>query len=66
MSEIRNIAEEVLAIEMLEYHNKNHLSGDNKSRSETKQTLLRSIIAKEDAKYAIPPCAPPVAPARRL
>ena len=28
------------AIEVLEYEDKNHLSGSNKSRSETKQSLL--------------------------
>ena len=37
-------AEQILAIEMLEYHNKNYLSGDNKSRSEEKQALLRELI----------------------
>lgn len=62
MSEIKDIAEEILAIEMLEYHNKNHLNGDNKSRSEAKQSLLKSIIAKEDAKYATPLSVPPVYP----
>lgn len=61
MSEIRSIAEEILAIEILEYHNKNHLSGDNKSRSEIKQSLLKRIIAKGD-EYLIPPPAPPCAP----
>ena len=28
------------AIEVLEYEDKNHLSGSNKTRSETKQSLL--------------------------
>lgn len=33
--------EKMYAVELLEYHDKNHLSGDNKSRSETRQQQLK-------------------------
>ena len=36
--------ETVLAIEVLEYHDKNYLSGDNASRSREKQEMLACII----------------------
>jgi len=34
----------LLAIEILEYEEKNHLSGNSKSRSEVKQSLLNHSI----------------------
>jgi len=34
------------AIEVLEYEDKNHLAGNNKSRSETKQSLLNYALEK--------------------
>ena len=37
--------EQLIAIETLEYHNKNYLSGDNKSRCETKRSLLLECIS---------------------
>ena len=33
--------EKMYAVELLEYHDKNHLSGDNKSRCEKKQEQLQ-------------------------
>ena len=33
--------EKMYAVELLEYHDKNHLSGDNKSRSEKRQEQLK-------------------------
>ena len=33
--------EKMYAVELLEYHDKNHLSGDNKTRSETRQEQLQ-------------------------
>lgn len=47
---IRDLAEELYAIELLEYHNKNHLSGSNKLRSENKQGLCRDILLLCDNK----------------
>lgn len=35
---------ELLAVEMLEYHNMNWLSGDVKTRSEKKMELIREAI----------------------
>lgn len=32
------------AVELLEYHNKNWLSGDNKTRCESKITLLKHVL----------------------
>lgn len=37
-------AQQLYAIELLEYHNINYLSGDNKTRSEIKQALLKDIM----------------------
>ena len=42
---IKHILEELYAIELLEYHDKNLLSGDNKSRSEWRQSRLRDGIS---------------------
>jgi hypothetical protein len=41
---ILNNLNEIYGIEFLEYHNKNLLSGDNKSRSEEKLFLLKDCI----------------------
>ena len=38
--ELKCILEELYAIELLEYHDKNLLSGDNKTRSEWRQKRL--------------------------
>jgi hypothetical protein len=38
------IAKELLAVEMLEYHNKNWLVGSDESRSKRKQRLLRELV----------------------
>jgi len=43
MDYVSNIRK-VLAIEMLEYEDKNYLSGDNKTRSEEKQKLLKEVL----------------------
>lgn len=43
---LRSGLRELYAIEVLEYENKNHLAGDSKSRSNTKQTLLLSLLDK--------------------
>lgn len=45
LEQAKGFAEQVLAIEMLEYHNKIYLDGDNKSRSENKMALLRELIS---------------------
>ncbi len=42
---IRDMAETLLAVEALEYHDMNWLSGDLKTRNEQKQVLIRNIIA---------------------
>jgi len=42
---IRDMAETLLAVETLEYHDMNWLSGDPKTRNEQKQVLIRNIIA---------------------
>jgi len=39
------LAEQILAMELLEYHNRNYLAGDNKSRSEVRQAMLREIVS---------------------
>lgn len=36
--------EKMYAVELLEYYDKNHLSGDNKTRSETRQEQLQYSI----------------------
>ena len=36
--------ETLLAIELLEYHDMNHLSGDNKTRNEDKRMMLQHCI----------------------
>jgi len=46
MKEIESLIRQALAIEMLEYEDKNHLSGNNKSRSETKIELLSEAMQK--------------------
>lgn len=38
---LRAELEKMYAVELLEYHDKNHLSGDNKTRSETRQEQLQ-------------------------
>ena len=40
ISKLLDNIEQVLAIETLEYHNKNYLAGDNKSRCEARRSLL--------------------------
>jgi hypothetical protein len=46
MNEIESLIRQALAIEMLEYEDKNHLSGNDKSRSETKIKLLSEAMQK--------------------
>lgn len=41
---LKEIIEEILSVENLEYHDKNLLSGDNKTRSEWKQKQLRQVL----------------------
>ena len=50
--EIMALIDQFLAIETLEYHDKNHLSGDNKTRSEMKMALLARCLRliREDEK----------------
>ena len=44
MEEIRDALQEMYAVTLLEYHDKNLLSGDNKSRNvHMQETLLRCI-----------------------
>jgi hypothetical protein len=38
--QLKSELEKMYAIELLEYHDKNHLSGDNCKRSETRQEML--------------------------
>ena len=40
--------EELQAVEMLEYHNKNWFDGDNKSRCEEKLDLLKEMASEVD------------------
>lgn len=41
--------EKMYGVELLEYHDKNHLSGDNKTRSEIRQGQLKlSLSLVED------------------
>ena len=40
--------EKMYAVELLEYHDKNHLSGDNKSRCEKKQEQLKYSMKLTD------------------
>ncbi len=49
LKRIREMAETWLAVETLEYHDKNWLSGDSKTRSEQQQVLIRNIIALTEA-----------------
>lgn len=46
---IREMAETLLAVETLEYHDGNWLSGDPKTRSEKQQVLIRDIIVLTEA-----------------
>lgn len=46
MNEIEKLIKQVLAIETLEYYDKNNLSGDNESRSRKKMELLNEVINK--------------------
>ena len=46
MNEIEGLIRQVLAIEMLEYEDKNHLSGNDKSRSKIKIELLNETMQK--------------------
>lgn len=41
---LKEIIEELLSVENLEYHDKNLLAGDNKTRSEWKQKQLRQVL----------------------
>ena len=43
--ELECILEELYAIELLEYHDKNLLSGDNKTRSEWRQKRLEHALS---------------------
>ncbi len=45
---LKDELEIMYAIELLEYHNKNYLSGDNKSRSEERQEQLKRAIKLAD------------------
>ena len=38
---LKSELEKMYAVELLEYHDKNHLTGDNKSRCETRQEQLK-------------------------
>jgi hypothetical protein len=38
--------EQLLAIEILEYHNKNYLAGDNKTRNQAKRDLLLECVSE--------------------
>ncbi len=44
MKEIQAIAEQLYALELLEYHNKNFLAEDNCRRSEYRLCLLSDLI----------------------
>jgi hypothetical protein len=44
MNELESLIRQVLAIEMLEYEDKNHLSGDNESCSRKKISLLSNAM----------------------
>lgn len=44
LKELFGIIEEVRAIQTLEYHNKNHLSGSNESRSRIQIDLLTEAL----------------------
>lgn len=41
---LKEIIEELLSVENLEYHDKNLLAGDDKTRSEYKQRQLRQVL----------------------
>lgn len=41
---LKEMIEELLSVENLEYHNKNLLAGDNKTRCEWKQKQLRQVL----------------------
>lgn len=56
LEEISGIINEVYGIQLLEYHNKNHLSGDNKSRCEEKLNLLKYVINLIDDNKDIREC----------
>jgi hypothetical protein len=43
---LKTFTETLYAIELLEYHNKNYLSGDNKSRSELRQGIHKNMLEK--------------------
>lgn len=42
--QLRSMINEMLAVETLEYHNKNLLSGDNKTRCEWRQDTLKAVL----------------------
>jgi hypothetical protein len=44
LEQIESLTKMILAIEVLEYENKNLLSGDNKTRNEDKQMMLSEIL----------------------
>lgn len=41
---LRSELQQIQAVEVLEYHNKNKLSGDNKSRSVERQSDLKDCL----------------------
>lgn len=43
---IQALTETIYAIELLEYHDKNHLSGDNKTRNEFRRSVHLNILEK--------------------
>ena len=44
MNDIKDLVKQLIAIETLEYLDKNHLSGDNESRSRKKIELLKLVL----------------------
>ncbi len=44
IGELTEILEVLLAIELLEYHNKGYLAYDNKRRSEERQKLIKRAL----------------------
>ena len=45
IGKVRDNIEMVLAIKVLEYHNKNYLAGDNKTRNEVCRSLLLECLS---------------------
>lgn len=48
MNYVISLLNQILAIEKLEYYNKNHLSGDNESRSRKKIEMLEEVLKNID------------------